>query len=60
MEPTDTPIILTSELMQSAMRAAFLSAAERAKQTNTYLVVMENDQIRKIPASEIDSYIAKS
>ena len=58
MERTDTPIVLTSEIMSSAMNAAFLSAAKRAKDTDTYLVVMENDHIRKIPAHEIDAYIA--
>ena len=47
------------QLTLAALRAAFLNAAERAKQTNTYLVVMENDQIRKIPANEIDAYIAR-
>ena len=41
------------DIYDQAMQAAFASAAQRAKQTNTYMVFMEGDKIVRVPADEL-------
>lgn len=45
------------EVASAAVHDAFLKAAERAKQTRTYLVVERNHQIVHIPFDEIDAFV---
>ena len=47
------------EVIDSALHAAFLRAADRAKQTHTYLVIERKGKIERIPYEKIDSFIAQ-
>jgi hypothetical protein len=51
-----TPLL--HEVASAALHDAFLNAAERAKQTRTYLVVKKNGQIERIPFNKIDEFVA--
>jgi hypothetical protein len=48
------------EVIDSALHTAFLRAAERAKQTCTYLVIERKGKIERIPYEEIDYFIAQN
>lgn len=47
------------EVMPYALKAAFLSAVEKAKQTDTPLILMEKGELISVPAAEIDAYLAE-
>lgn len=46
------------EVAGAALHDAFLKAAERAKQTRTYLVVQKDHKIERIPFDKIDAFVA--
>lgn len=46
------------QVIGPALHAAFLRAAERAKQTHTYLVIEREGKIERIPYEKIDFFIA--
>lgn len=45
------------EVIAAAMYDAFIRAAERAKQTRTYLVIERKGLIERIPYDKIDKFI---
>lgn len=47
------------QVIGPALHAAFLQAAERAKQTRTYLVIEREGKIERIPYEKIDFFIAQ-
>lgn len=51
--------IALDQVIGPALHAAFLRAAERAKQTHTYLVIEREGKIERIPYEKIDSFIAQ-
>lgn len=58
MKNQPKPIPPLYEVASAAMHDAFLKAAERAKQTRTYLVVERNHKIEHIPFDKIDEFVA--
>lgn len=53
-------VVSLDEVIDSALHAAFLQAAERAKQTRTYLVIERKGKIEHIPYEKIDYFIAQN
>jgi hypothetical protein len=59
MENKNNHVVPLDEVIDSALHAAFLQAAERAKQTRTYLVIERKGKIERIPYEKIDSFITQ-
>lgn len=60
MKNKNNHVVSLDEVIDSALHAAFLGAAERAKQTRTYLVIERKGKIERIPYQELDYFIAQN
>lgn len=60
MTKRNKPTPKLSDVINEALQDAFLKAAERAKQTRTYLVIEKNHKIEKISFDRIDDFIANN
>jgi Fe2+ or Zn2+ uptake regulation protein len=59
MKDKNKNVISLDEVIAPALHAAFLRAAERAKQTHTYLVIERKGKIERISYEKIDSFISQ-
>lgn len=59
MKDKKNNIVSLDDVIAPALHAAFLRAAERAKQTHTYLVIEREGKIERISYEKIDSFIAQ-
>lgn len=59
MKNKNNHVVSLDEVIDSALHTAFLRAADRAKQTHTYLVIERKGKIERIPYEKIDSFIAQ-
>ena len=57
MKNNTTTIPPLYEVIGPALHDAFLKAAERAKQTRTYLVIERKGEIERIPYDKIDAFV---
>ena len=58
MKNSPNSMLLLDQVIAPALQDAFLKAAERAKQTRTYLVFERHGKIERIFYEEIDNFIA--
>lgn len=49
-----------SDKVEAAIRAAAITAIERAKQTNTPVIVWEDGRIKEIPAGQLQDTVASN